>query len=574
MLISPDYLEQQKQLHAKGGYGISSGRWANTISQIAHMHGCKDILDYGSGTGQLKAALGDIVLEYDPCLPGKDADPVSADMVVCTDVLEHIEPDLLDSVLLHLASKVKKVLFFTIALRPAKKTLSDGRNAHLIIESSDWWKERLSKYITITDWNARDGVEVSGVSLANGVMSIKSGIRPNAQRRKLNKHQRKKFETFFQSLREGSRRYSDPLCVIDTFEFWEGVDDKPADCLLVIDILEHQWDVHSALENIKLLAKRAAFICVRPDFRGKDYWADIIGQYFLVTETFQEGGMISFIANTKTLIPGAKIIPAGTEESRWENIEASTLKYRDSVRPNEPHDRKALIACYGPSLKQTWECLREQALDENADVVSVSGSHDFLLEHGIVPRFHIECDPRAHKADNLAKANSETEYLLSSTCHPRLFKKLSGAKIRLWHSVDGEPARRIVDELKSTAPIIFGGGSVGLRSIPVMFRMGYRHFIIHGMDCSVSSDGEKWAGPHAQKENYKDHQLVQVHYNGRLFTTTAILLSYGTDFFDMINRIMEKDHSIRIEMFGDGLLQARVAGPPEPIEVLLEQEAA
>lgn len=574
MLISPEYLEQQRELHSRGNYGISSGRWAPAIINLKQSYGCSEILDYGCGTGQLKAALGPVVREYDPCLPGKDTDPAPADMVVCTDVLEHIEPPLLDEVLSHLASKVKKVLFFTIALRPAGKFLADGRNAHLIVEPADWWHERLSKHFTIIDWNAREGHEVAGVASKASV--ARTGIRPNAKRRKLSKKQKQQFETFFENLRAGSDRYSDPLCAIKTFQFWEGVEDKPADVMFVIDILEHQWDVHAALKDIKALTKRCALICIRPDFRGKQYWHDTISQYFLINEDHEDRGMLSFVANQKTLIPGAKIVPAGDEQSRWENIKASTLKYTDCMKAVPPHGRRSLIACYGPSLKDTWPALKEQALDPNADVVSVSGAHDFLLEKGIVPRFHIECDPRAHKADNIARPHPDTEYLLSSMCHPKMFEKLDGAKIKLWHSSDGEVARKIVDELKSQAPIIFGGGSVGLRSIPVMYRIGYRNWAIHGMDCSVSSDGQdKWAGPHAQKENQKDHQLVTVEYNGRHFLTTAILLSYGTDFFDMMNRMLEHDPSIKLEVFGDGLLQARVNGPPSPIRVLLpEQEAA
>lgn len=574
-LITPDYLEQQKELHARGNYGISSGKWAATISGLAQSYGCQEILDYGCGTGQLKQSLGSIVREYDPCLPGKDADPAPADMVVCTDVLEHIEPHLLDDVLSHLVSKAKKALFFTVALRPAGKVLADGRNAHLIIESADWWKARLSKHIQITEWNAKEGVEACGVAIKPGAEG-RTGIRGNKQRRKLNRKEQKKFEAFFETLKEGTRRYSDPMCAIDSYSFWEGVDDREADCQFVVDILEHQWDVDAALLDIKRLTKRAALICIKPDFRGRDYWEDVIGHYFHVSEVVEGGGMLSFVANTRTIIvPGSKIVPAGTDETRWQNIVAAIGKYPGIVEEAPAHNRRAIIACYGPSLKDTWADLKTRAdADPDSDIISVSGSHDFLLERGIKPRYHIECDPRPHKANNIAKANPETEYLLASICSPVLFDKLDGANIRLWHTSDGETARRIVDELKSKAPLIFGGGSVGLRSIPVMYRMGYRKFDIYGMDCSFSDDGsEKWAGAHAQKANPKEFPLVRAVYEGRVFTTTGILLTYGADFFDMMNRMLERDPSIVAKVYGDGLLQARVNGPQTPIKLLLDEAA-
>jgi hypothetical protein len=164
-------------------------------------------------------------------------------------------------------------------------------------------------------------------------------------------------------------------------------DDEPADCLFVIDILEHQFDVKAALEDIKRLTKRAALICIKADFRGREYWQDMIGRYFYVNEVVEDKGMMSFVANAKTLVPGAKIIPAGTDESRWENIKASVLKYPDIVQEAPAHNRRAIIGCYGPSLQQSWPALLEQSKDPDSDVVSVSGAHDFLLSKGIVPRF-------------------------------------------------------------------------------------------------------------------------------------------------------------------------------------------
>jgi len=175
MLISPDYLELQKALHAGGRYGISSGRWADPARQLAAREECVAILDYGCGQGQLKAALGNSVREYDPAIAGKAAEPEPADLVVCTDVLEHIEPDCLDAVLLHLRSKVKKSLLFAISLRPAGKTLADGRNAHLIVESADWWLDRLAPYFRVLELIETGRRELAGIAKPVSVVgAIKS----------------------------------------------------------------------------------------------------------------------------------------------------------------------------------------------------------------------------------------------------------------------------------------------------------------------------------------------------------------------------------------------------------------
>jgi len=64
-------------------------------------------------------------------------------MVACIDVLEHIEPAFLDSVLDHLSSLAEGVVFLSIDTGAALKTLSDGRNAHLIQQPMAWWLPKL-----------------------------------------------------------------------------------------------------------------------------------------------------------------------------------------------------------------------------------------------------------------------------------------------------------------------------------------------------------------------------------------------------------------------------------------------
>lgn len=150
MLISEDYKEQNKKLHENPCYGTSSAKWSNEIRGVCATYGIQSVLDYGCGKGLLKRSLGwPLIQEYDPSIEGKDAPPSPADLCVCTDVLEHIEPDCLEAVLDDLQRCVKKVGFFTIATRPAKKILPDGRNAHLIQESHAWWLPKIMDRFTL-----------------------------------------------------------------------------------------------------------------------------------------------------------------------------------------------------------------------------------------------------------------------------------------------------------------------------------------------------------------------------------------------------------------------------------------
>lgn len=141
-LISPGYLAQQKAMHARGNYGRTGDKWAEHILDLIRSSGSLTVLDYGCGQGKLGRALaphGVQVAEYDPAVDGKDELPKPADFVVCTDVLEHIEPERIGAVLAHLRQLTRKTLFAVVSLRPAVKSLPDGRNAHILLKPSAWW---------------------------------------------------------------------------------------------------------------------------------------------------------------------------------------------------------------------------------------------------------------------------------------------------------------------------------------------------------------------------------------------------------------------------------------------------
>jgi len=150
MLISKEYKEQMLQMHRdKAHFGKGGNRWAGLVWQLCMDLDTTSVLDYGCGKGELRLHLPWDVKCYDPGIPKHSASPDKADIVICTDVLEHIEPDLLQDVLRHIASLTHKVAILNINHQPAAKTLPDGRNAHLIQRPLDWWRVRL---IAFTGW--------------------------------------------------------------------------------------------------------------------------------------------------------------------------------------------------------------------------------------------------------------------------------------------------------------------------------------------------------------------------------------------------------------------------------------
>ena len=142
-----------------GGYGTSGHKHAGKIAvlagQLVKKFGDTTVLDYGCGKRTLEAVLppitGMTLYSYDPAIKGVDALPEPADIVVCTDVLEHIEPDCLENVLDHLKSLTKKLAYLCIATRPAEKVFSDGRNLHLIVQPVTFWYSKVRKRFDIVE---------------------------------------------------------------------------------------------------------------------------------------------------------------------------------------------------------------------------------------------------------------------------------------------------------------------------------------------------------------------------------------------------------------------------------------
>jgi hypothetical protein len=76
------------------------------------------------------------IQHYEPAVVEWADMPEPYEMVACLDVLEHIEPALLDNVLDDLQRVTKSIGLFTVSTVEAMKVLPDGRNAHLIVELS------------------------------------------------------------------------------------------------------------------------------------------------------------------------------------------------------------------------------------------------------------------------------------------------------------------------------------------------------------------------------------------------------------------------------------------------------
>jgi 2-polyprenyl-3-methyl-5-hydroxy-6-metoxy-1,4-benzoquinol methylase len=146
MRISEEYRKLNEEMHQmtpEYGANFRGRKWHASVIDLAKKLDTRDVLDYGCGKGILRQQLPLLdVKNYDPCVEAFAEDPKPADVVVCMDVMEHIELEYLDKVLTHIAHLTNRAFLVTVSLVEARKVLPDGRNTHLIVKPYIWWMNR------------------------------------------------------------------------------------------------------------------------------------------------------------------------------------------------------------------------------------------------------------------------------------------------------------------------------------------------------------------------------------------------------------------------------------------------
>ena len=167
--ISPEYLKTQEEMHIGLHKTMQYGSIATTIfprliEPIVRTSESKSVFDYGCGKQFLKEPIEKMGVEYagyDPAVKKYSTLDLSKkyDMVMCIDVMEHVEEQYHDIVLQDIAKLSKKYVLLTITPIEAKKVLSDGRNAHICIAGPSYWLPKICKYFEpVQVANIIDGV--------------------------------------------------------------------------------------------------------------------------------------------------------------------------------------------------------------------------------------------------------------------------------------------------------------------------------------------------------------------------------------------------------------------------------
>ena len=157
MSISTEYQKQLKTMHEApwGRTAIRYGAGHDVLTMLDRKAlRINSVLDFGAGEGTLLEYIQEtrpdrvVWTEYDPGIKGLDIMPRGPfDLVITCDVLEHVEPHLLDETIRECFELSDRVVYHNIPCFPAGSVFVDGpyagQNIHLTIEGPEFWKERV-----------------------------------------------------------------------------------------------------------------------------------------------------------------------------------------------------------------------------------------------------------------------------------------------------------------------------------------------------------------------------------------------------------------------------------------------
>lgn len=149
-----------------------------------------------------------------------------------------------------------------------------------------------------------------------------------------------------------------------------------------------------------------------------------------------------------------------------------------------PDRGELAIVAAGPSVNE----YRDELINFSGKVWAINGAYSHLRKSfGITPDF-VGLDPQQALVGCFNDLSRDSTFYIASHCHPDVFKRLEGYKVKLWHT-----SRDTVHVLPSGSCVVPGGMTAVTRA-PFLGNMeGFRDIYIYGADCSYADSPYAYA---------------------------------------------------------------------------------
>lgn len=162
MTITDSYRDALSRHHEGVDWASTAAVYAETgggqfiVRMLIKQTNLKTILDYGCGTGTLKEYVESQGITdrkwtlYDPGIERISEKPEGTfDLVITTDVLEHVEPSFQEEVITELCNYADMVLYNEIACYMTNVRFKDGpykgKDLHINLQAPDAWRTEIER---------------------------------------------------------------------------------------------------------------------------------------------------------------------------------------------------------------------------------------------------------------------------------------------------------------------------------------------------------------------------------------------------------------------------------------------
>src|SRR5687768_9365007 len=116
MLISDRHRDLYRRYYEQRPVEARPSVWVPCIDLLADKYGLRTVIDYGCGAARGISQFSRLaVTDYDPAVPGCEAIPAPADLVVSIHALEHVEAQSMNTVIEHMRELAVHALLIVVS---------------------------------------------------------------------------------------------------------------------------------------------------------------------------------------------------------------------------------------------------------------------------------------------------------------------------------------------------------------------------------------------------------------------------------------------------------------------------
>lgn len=218
-------------------------------------------------------------------------------------------------------------------------------------------------------------------------------------------------------------------------------------------------------------------------------------------------------------------------------------------------NKKLALVGGGPSVKRYIDDIKQFKT-----IMACGSTNDWCMENGIIPNYAVICDPDPVSNLYYTKQDSETKYLLATSCSPKIFDNFDPFKqVVLWNC-HSEECQKILagTEFEEKYKMFVGGGcTVGLRALSIAMCLGYQNIHMFGFDsCLDEKEHHSYEFATNQEELGVIHKIKlgstdKPDPNSKTFYCAGYMLAQATHFLDFLKVYYQYFTPV---VYGDGLI--------------------